>query len=167
MSEAWLNFGVIILFQMFLFIACALFVKRLPDAPSVLVRGILTGIVFGLLFDLIVGKLLGLHSYVLGFTPLFLIINATLSYGLFASTILLLQRARLVPFYIWTLAIIATYEIANLFFRVWLWEFAVPFPIFLIVLFVGYSGGAILIAVAWHLLLGYRFSFISNIPRTK
>jgi len=163
MLEAWSNFTVIIIIQLLLFIFCAYYEKRLSDAPRILGLGVFTGIIFGLLFDFIIGKLFGLHSYVLGFGVLFLILNAALSYGLFAATILLIQRVQLIHFYIWTFVIVAVYEIANHFFRVWTWEFVLSHDQFLIVLSVGYFAGAILIATVWHFFLGHRFLFIDNL----
>lgn len=144
MSEAWLDFAAMILIQFLLFIAFAFYQKRLSEVPRLLVQGFLIGIPFGLGFDLILGKYLGLSSYVLGFNAPFLIPNAILSYGLFAANILLLKQTRLRYLLLWTLFITAVYEVANLFFHVWTWEFVLPIIPFLIMLAVGYSGGAIL-----------------------
>lgn len=163
MLEDWLNFAIIILVQLLLFTAHAYYEKRLSDVPRILGYGVLIGIVFGIPFDLVVGKFFGLHSYALGFGAFFLILNATLSYGLFAANTLLMQRARLVHFYIWTIGIVAVYETTNLFFRVWTWEFALPDIAFLIVLSAGYFGGAILVAVISHVFLGHRFFFIDTV----
>lgn len=163
MSEAWLNFTIIIIIQSLLFVFYTYYEKKLSDIPHVLRLGILTGIIFGLLFDFILGKLFGLHSYALGFGVLFLILNSALSYGLFAATILLMQRARLIKFCVWTLIVTAVYEITNHFFHVWTWEFALSQVQFLIVLSVGYFAGAILIATVWHFFFGYRFLFIDNL----
>jgi hypothetical protein len=163
MSEAWLHFASIISVQFLLFIFCAFYEKKLSHISRVLGQGILTGLIFGLAFDLIVGKFLGFHSYLLGFGVSFLILNAALSYGIFAANILLLKDVRLVRFYIWTLVIVTVYEITNHFFRVWTWEFSSsPFE-FLIVLLVGYLAGAILIIMAWHLFIKYRFLFVDNL----
>lgn len=145
MSEAWLNFAAIICIQLVLFLAVAVYQKRLSDVPSILVHGLLIGIPLGLGFDLIVGKYLGLSSYVLGFGPLFLLFNALLSYGLFAATVLLLKHMRLLHLSAFTVLIMAVYEIANLFFPVWRWEFTLPIIPFLIVLVVGYVGGSIFV----------------------
>src|SRR4051812_29896173 len=103
MSEAWLHFTIVVFVQLLFFIICAYYEKRLSDIPSLLGWGVLTGIVFGTLLDRVVGEFFGLSEYELGFGAFFLIINAALSYGLFAATILLLQRARLLQFYGWTL----------------------------------------------------------------
>lgn len=145
MSEAWLDFGTMILIQFLLFVAFALHQERLSETPRLLVQGFLIGIPLGLGFDLILGNYLGLSSYVLGFNAPFLIPNAILSYGLFAANILLLQRMGWQYFLIWTLLIMAIYEIANLFFPVWSWKFNLPAIPYLIVLSIGYIGGAILV----------------------
>lgn len=160
MSEAWLNFSVVILVQFLLFLVSAYFSRRLSDVPRILGWSALIGIVMGLSFDLVLGKFFGLNSYALGFGPFFLIVNGLLSYGLFAGNILLLQQTRLVPFYISTMGIVAVYEIINYFFRVWTWEFTLPPIEFLIVLSAGYFGGALLIALTSHLVLRHRFAFI-------
>lgn len=143
MSEAWLDFVMMILIQFLIFVVFVLYRKRFSEIPRLLVQGFLIGIPFGLGFDLILGKYLGLSSYVLGFNAPFLILNAIVSYGLFAANILLLKQMRLHYLLLWTLFITAVYEVANLFFRVWTWEFSLPIIPFLIVLAVGYSGGAI------------------------
>jgi hypothetical protein len=145
MSDAWLDFATMILIQSLLFIAFALSQKRFSEVPRILAQGFLIGIPFGLGFDLILGKYLGLSSYVLGFNAFFLIPNAILSYGLFAANILLLKRMRCQYFLTWTLFITAVYEIANLFFPVWDWKINLPPIPFLIVLSIGYVGGAILV----------------------
>ena len=163
MPETWLNFSVIIFVQFLLFIICAFYEKRLSDVARILGLGILTGIVFGLLFDLVFGKFSGFHEYVLGFGVFFLILNAALSYSLFAANILLMQRLRLLQFYIWTVVIVAVYEITNYFFPVWTWEFTLSPIELLMVLSAGYFGGAILIATVWHMFLGHRFLFIDNL----
>lgn len=163
MSEAWLHFGVVIFVQFLLFIICAFHEKRLSDALRILGWGVLIGIAMGLSFDLVLGKFFGFSSYALGFGAPFLIVNGALSYGLFVGTILLLQRVRLVPFYIWTIGIVVVYEITNHFFRVWTWKFALPPIEYLIVLSAGYFGGAILVAIISHVFLGRRFFFIDNL----
>lgn len=160
--EAWLNFAVVIFTQLFLFIICALHEKKFSDAPRILGWGVLIGIVMGLSFDLVLGKLFGFSSYALGFGAVFLIVNGALSYGLFVGNILLLQRARLMQFYIWTIVIVAVYEITNYFFRVWTWKFALPPIEFLTILSAGYFGGAILVAIISHVFLGRQFFFIDN-----
>lgn len=162
MLEAWLNFAIIIFVQLLLFVIYAYYVKRISDIPRILGWGVLIGIAVGLLFDLVLGKFLGLYSYALGFGSFFLTLNGALSYGIFAANTLLLQHARFSHFYIWLIVVIAVYEITNLFFRVWTYEFVLPHIAFLAMLLVGYSAGAILAAVIWHTFLGERFFFIVN-----
>ena len=163
MPEAWLNFIIVILAQLFLFVICAYYEKKLSKVPSILGWGVLIGIVIGVPFDFVVGKFFGLHSFTLGFGLFFLIINATFSYGLFASNILTLQHVRLTHFIFWNIMIVTVYEIINSFFPVWTWEFVLSPIEFMIVLLVGYLMGAILIAVISHIFLGRRFFFIDDL----
>lgn len=144
MPEAWINFGVLLLVQLLIFVALAIYEKKLSSAWRVLTTGILIGIPFGLSFDLVLGHILGFSTYALGFDWSFLLPNAALSYGVFAATILLL---RLQPLYfcVATLLITALYEFANLFLHVWEWHFPVPVAVFPLVLGIGYVAGAVLV----------------------
>ncbi len=75
-----------------------------------------------------------------------------------------MQRARLVHFFIWTMVVGAVTEITNLFVHLWTWEFSsLPLIEYLIFLSVGYFGVAILVAVVWHVALGYRFLLIEKL----
>jgi hypothetical protein len=164
MSEAWLNFIVVIFIQFLLFIIHAYYEKKLSDAPRILVRGVLSGIVLGLLFELVLGTFFGLWSNLLGFGTFFLAVNVVLLYGLFAANTLLMQRARLAHFYIWTMIVAVVSEITNLFFHMFTWEFTYLSPIeYLIVLSAGYFGGAIFVAIISHLFFGHRFLFMDNL----
>jgi len=168
MSEAWLNFTVVIFIQFLLFVIHAYYEKKLSDVPRILGKGVLGGIVLGLFFDLIFGKFLGLWSYTLGFDALFLIPSAALMYGLFAANILLMQQARLLHFFVWIIVVGAVLDITNYIFPVWTYHF---FPVeavassieFLIVLSFAYLGTAILVAVISHVFLERRFLFIDNL----
>jgi len=145
MSGAWLNFIIVIFVQFLIFITYAYYTKKLSQVPQVLIKGILIGLIFGLSFDFVFGKLLGLHSYILGFGMPFLVLNTAVSYGFFSANILLLERIRFPHFYIWTIFIMVIYEITNFFFPVWNWGFTLePFQ-FLLVLSFGYILGAIFI----------------------
>lgn len=163
MQEPWVNFIIVFFVQFLLFIIHAWYEKKLSDIPNILGRGFLSGIVLGLLFELGLGKFLGLWSNTLGFGAFFLIFNTTLLYGLFAANTLLMQRTRLIHFYIWTMIVAAVSEITNIFFPMFTWEFAsLPLIKYLIVLSVGYFIGAILIAMTWYILLHYRFRFLTR-----
>ena len=163
MSAAWLNFATVIIIQLLLFAVLAYFFeKKLSYLPRILGRSALIGLVFGLLFDLVLGKSFGINSYMFGFSAFFLTLNGTLSYGLFAASILLLRHIRLSYFCILIILMMVVYEITNHLFPVWIWEFAFPPIQFLATLSVGYLGGAILIAFIWHHILGERFFFIDN-----
>ncbi|MDB5266029.1 MAG: hypothetical protein JWM39_742 [Parcubacteria group bacterium] len=144
MPEAWINFGILLFVQLLIFFVFALYEKKLSNVWQVLAKGIPIGIPFGLSFDLVLGKYLGLSTYALGFDMSFLILNAVLSYGIFAATILLLRRQPL-HFCVATLFITALYEFVNLFLHVWKWQFPVPIVLFPILLGIGYMVGAILV----------------------
>lgn len=150
MSEVWINFGILLLVQLFIFVAFAFYEKKLTSIWRALVKGFLIGIPFGLSFDLVLGKLLGLSTYALGFEIPFLLFNAVLSYGIFAATILLLRRQPLY-FFAATLLITALYEFANVFLRVWEWHFPVPTALFPALLGIGYLAGAVLVVGMDHL----------------
>ena len=78
---------------------------------------------------------------------------------------MLMRRARLVHFCIWITAIIAVFELTNLFIRLWTYTFAVPSLEYFVVAFVAPLGLTIVIAAAWQLSFGYRFFFIDNLIR--
>ncbi|MFA5838611.1 MAG: hypothetical protein WC849_01575 [Candidatus Paceibacterota bacterium] len=163
MTGAWLNFIIVVFLQLIFFIAHAYYEKKLAEIPRILVRSIPVGIVVGVLFDLMVGRFLGFHFYALGFGAFSLFLNGVFLYSFFVANILLMQRARLMHFCVGAIAIAMFYEIPHYFFRVWTWELPLPPYIeFLTVLLVGYVGGAILMAVCWHI-LGRRFLFIDDL----
>lgn len=150
MLENWVNFGILVFVQTVFFVACAIYVKRSSQSFLVLGRGVLIGLVVGLLFDLILGKFLGLYSYVLGFGPLFLILNGTFSYGIFSASTLLVSRAKYSHFFIWLVLLVGVYEITNAFFPVWIWEFELQGTIFGTVLLIGYAAGALIVSKIEH-----------------
>jgi len=167
MSEAWLNFSIVIFVQFLLFVIHTYYEKKLSDVPRILGKSVLGGIVFGLLFDLIFGKFLGLWSYTLGFDALFLILSAALMYGLFMANILLMQRVQLLHFFVWAIVMGVVLEITNYFFLVWTYHF---FPVGAVAssieFFIGLSldfGTAIFVAVIWHVFIGNHFLFIDNL----
>ena len=164
MSGLWLYFTVVFFMQLLLFLIHAYYEKKLANVPRVLWRGAITGIVFGPLFDL-TGKYLGLVSYALGFGPFFLILNAILLYGLFFANILLMRQARLLHFFLWTTIVVAVFETTNLFIRLWTYTFAVPSLEYFIIAFGAPLGLAMIIAITWHVLFGYRFVFIDNVTK--
>lgn len=61
MSEAWLNFAVVVFVQCMLFVAHAYFAKRVSDVPRLLGMGVLIGIMIGPLYDLVGGNFLDSH----------------------------------------------------------------------------------------------------------
>ncbi|MEI7689167.1 MAG: hypothetical protein WCI91_03205 [Candidatus Nomurabacteria bacterium] len=163
MSGAWLNFIIVVFTQLFLFLVYAYYEKKLSEIPMILGLGVLIAIVLGIPFDLIVGKFFGLHSFSLEFGIFFLIINSIFSYGLFASSILLLQNVQLSQFILWNILIISTYETTNILFPVWTWKFKLPHTEFLIILLIGYLAGAIFVVAISHILFERRFLFIDKL----
>jgi hypothetical protein len=162
MSEAWLNFSIVILVQFTLFVLFAIFQKRLSSTPTILVHGLIIGTVIGFLYDLILGKYFGLFSYSLGFDTYFLIINATLAYGIFVASVLLLQKVNIVYFVFWLSLLIMVYETANYYFPVWTYEFTLPLLPFLILLLVGHSSGAFLASLVANRFFNYQFVIEMN-----
>ena len=160
MNEHWFNFFVVILTQLVIFLIHARAEGRLREAPRILMLGVTIGIPFGFLFDLIVGKTIGFFSYSLGFASLFLIVNGALSYGFMQANVLLMDKRGLIHFYVWSVIVGALYELVNLRFPVWHWEFASSTVAIPFVIISGYFGLALLMALVWHL-LGHRFSFIT------
>ena len=163
MFGPWLDFTVVILVQLVLFIIHAWYEKRLSDVPKILAWGMGIGLLFGIVFDLVIGKYVGLYSYVLGFNITFLIPNGILSYGFMQANVLLMQKVPLPHFYIWTVLVALVYEITNYYFVVWTWEFATPKVELLIVHSLLYIGIALLMAGIWHFVIGYRFNFIEAV----
>ncbi len=148
MSAAWISFGVVIFIQFVFFVLCAFYYKKIRATPRILLLGIVLGTAIGLLYDNLLGKYFGLFSYTLGFETIFLLLNASLSYGLFVATTLLVQKVSTVHFVAWLSALIAVYEIANYFFPVWSYNFTLPLIPFFILCLVGYSSGALLASLA-------------------
>ncbi len=166
MLEAWMNFAIVVFVQLLLFIIHAYYEKKLSEVPRILGYGVLSGIALGLLFDLVLGKFFGLWSYTLGFGAFFLTLNAALLYGLFAANTLLMKQVRLLHFFIWTMVVALVFEITNLLFHSWTWEFALSPTKLLFVLSAGNFGGAVLVAVVWHM-FGHRFLFIDNLLKNN
>ena len=163
MSGLWFNFAVLILIQFVVFLIHAHYEKKLADVPRVLWQGALTGIVYGPPVDLIVGKYLGIGTYLLGFGPFFLILLAVLGWGLGFANIFLMQRARLLHFCIWMMIVIVVSEILNVFLPLWTWPFAMLSVEYVIMALVAPLVLAMIVALAWHVLFGYRFVFIDNV----
>ena len=162
MSEPWFNFAIVIASQIVLFLVVAIFEKKLVQIPNILKWGIPIGLVIGLLFDLIIGKYLGINSYVLGFGLPFLLINGAVSYGLFAATVFLFKDKHVWSFTGWIVALTLWYELTNYFFPVWKWEFALPAIPFFLVLILGYWWGAMNVALIHHFLLKKKFAIFNK-----
>lgn len=162
-SDAWLQFGVVVLIQIFLLLSYAWYMKQLTAVPRALFLGVLIGVTIGVPFDLVFGKSLGLHSYELGFGIFFLVINATFSYGVFVANIFLLRTASWQHFYFAAIVIMTMYETINYFFRVWTWHFSLQLGLFVSVLLIGYVAGATAAALLAHKFLGQRFAFLEKV----
>ena len=163
MTAPVLSFAVVLLVQLSLFLGFALYHKKFAAIPSQLGWGLLVGVVVGIPTDFVVGKLLGVYSYVLGFGPLFLLANTLFSYGLFAANVLWLRTLHLFNFYLGTVLIMGVYEVANYFFPVWHWEFVLPQAASIAVLSGGYFFGAVVVATALQVLSGRRFRFLRGV----
>jgi hypothetical protein len=159
--EAWIDFVVVGFVALAFFVACALYEKRFSDAPHLLLFGVLAGTPLGLVSDF---ALWGAYTYPLGYGLFYLTLNAAVVYGLFVATVLVLQRTRLLRFFIWITALMAVYEITNYFFTVWTYE-VTPFLCWLSFVLVGYFATAIFVALIGHLFFGYKFEFIDNLKR--
>lgn len=156
-AEAWLNFSVVIIVQLIFFLVCASYHKRLREVPKILLRGMIIGVIVGLIYDHLLGKYLGLFSYELGFGFFFLLLNAGLSYGLFAANTLVLKNVTTIYFLVWTSLLVAVYETVNYFFSVWRYEFTLPsLPLFLI-LILGYASGSLLVSLIAYKVFKYKF----------
>lgn len=143
MSAAWVSFGVVIIMQVTFLVLTALYFRK-SISLKLLFIGIVIGTPIGLLYDTLLGGYFGLFSYKLGFEIPFLMVNAALSYGLFITTALLLQRVSTIYFVAWISLLILVYEVANFFFPVWSYNFTLPLLPFFILCLVGYSSGALL-----------------------
>lgn len=165
MENAWLSFTIVALSQLILFIVYIVYTKRFSDVSSILLRAIPMGIVIGLLSDLLLGRLLGLWSYTLGFGTFSLIVAGVFIYGLFAANILLMQQAQFGNFLIWTMVTLVVYESTNYFFRTWTYLLPLPDLGLLLFLVIGYLGTAVFMAIVWHKFFEIRFNFIDTVLR--
>lgn len=167
MSGLWLNFVVLIFVQLCVFLIHAWYEKKLADVPRVLWRGALSGLVFGLPSDLIGGQYFGLATYLLGFGPLFLIPLAILGWGLGAANVLLMQKAGLLHFCLWMMVVIMVSEVVNRFFPLWTFPFANASIEYVIIALLSPLVWGMAVALAWHMLFGYRFVFVDNVLKRK
>jgi hypothetical protein len=168
MNEYWINFTAVIIIQFLLFLAHAWYEGRLREVPRILAISIAIGVPFGIAFDLVVGKVLSVYDYHLGFGLLFLTINGALSFGLMQANTLLVKQASFLHFYIWTIYIGLAYEIANVLFPVWIWGSFAPLPLRLFIVHVlGYTALALLIGLAWHITTKHKFVIITNLLNRK
>lgn len=138
----WTNFLVVISAQLVLLLLLAYSKQGLKKITFTFVlQSLFLGIVAGIIFDLVVGKYIGIFDYALDFTPMFLVLNGALSYGIWILTIRMLQSERLLQFFVWTVLIGLIYEVVNYFFRVWYWTFEGSFLYQeAVVIFVAYCG---------------------------
>jgi len=164
MTESWLNFAVVVLVALFLYILIAIYSrKKISDACHILLLGIITGAMIGTLSDLLWGKYLGLWTYSLGYTLLPLILNATLVWGLFSGSVLLMQKMSLLPFSLLVVLLMGVYEIANVFLGVWTYTLNLSLPGLLLFLLIGNLAMALCIATIWHFFLGRKFEAVAEL----
>ena len=158
LADIWINFSVVMFVQFSFFFITALYYKKLKEVPLILLYSIIIGTFVGLLYDLVLGKYLGLVSYSFGFEIPYLLLNASVSYGLFVASVLLLQSIRTLNFVTWIGIIVIIYEITNLYFPVWTYEFSLPLLPFFILCLIGYSSGALLASAIAHLIFKHPFA---------
>jgi len=167
MFEAWFNFFVIVFVQLVLFLAHALYEKKFAQIIPILSQAIFGGIVLGLSFDLLFGKFFGMYSYTVGFDFLPLLIIAVFGYGLFVAHVLLMKEVTLVNFWFRIMLVAAGFEIANVYFPTWVWEFPWTFSEYLFVQSAGNFGAAVLVAIFWHFSLSQRFTIIDKLLKSR
>jgi len=158
LPDIWINFSLVVLIQFSFFFITALYYKKLKEVPLILLYGFIIGTIVGLLYDLALGKYLGLFSYSFGFEIPYLLLNASISYGLFVASVLLLQTIRTLHFTIWLSALVIVYEITNLYFPVWTYGFTLPLIPFFIICLIGYSSGAVLASTIAYLIYKHPFA---------
>ena len=151
------NFLVVISTQLIIFLVHAYKVGELSNIKKYLLKGLALGLPFGIIFDLIVGWQLGFFDYTFGFTPLFLVVNGILSYGLMIANVYLLYHHSLWHVYSWSVVIGASYELINYFFPVWQWTFATPAIEHLAVILVAYFGLTLIMIGSAQLAYQTRF----------
>ena len=167
MSEYWINFVVVISVQCLLFVVHAHYEKKIQHVPRILLYSATIGMCFGVAFDLLIGKYIGIFSYMLGFSYSFLIVNGALSYGLMLANTLLMKDAHPFHFYLWSVCVGSVYEITNFFFPVWSWEFGTPEFEYFVVIALAYCGLAYLMALTAHFCMGTNFRIIGRTLQLK
>lgn len=149
--HGWLAYTAVIVVQALLLLFVAYRQRSLRGLGRVTVTSMLSGIVLGVVTDLVLVAYLGVYSYFLPFTSLFLVINGALAYGLMTATVRLIPLQPFLPFCAWALLICAVYELANLAFPVWHWSFFESmFVLQLLGVVAIYCGGALVMKVGWR-----------------
>ena len=156
-ANVWASFCIVVFVQLIFFLVTASYYKKWNDIPRILLYGIIIGTLLGLLYDLLLGKYLGLFSYGLGFERPYLLLNASISYGLFVASVLLLQAIRVPHFVTWLGVLVIVYEITNFFFPVWTYGFSLTLLPFFVLCLVGYSSGALLASAIAHEVFKHPF----------
>lgn len=148
----WFAYAAVIIVQALLLLFVAYRRRSLSGLGRVIVTSMLLGIILGVATDLILGVYLGVYGYYLPTTPLFLVVNGALAYGVMTATVRLIPLQPFLPFCAWALVICAVYELANLAFPIWYWSF---FENILVMELIGvaaiYCGGAIVMKVGWQI----------------
>ncbi len=159
-SDNFLNFTVVILVQLVVFILHACIVGEKQNILLYLKRGCILGLPFGIIFDLIIGKYIGIFDYQMGFETPFLILNGIGSYGLMMANVLLIRKHPALYVYLWTISLGVVYEVANYLFPVWEWTFATaPYEYFIVTL-AGYAGLSLLMTCTLRIVYGIKFRYI-------
>lgn len=151
----WLQFAFVILAQLVVFLVFV-YIKKIAWKRTLKVFGcsLLISIPFGIGFDLLVGYTIGVYSYELGFTALFLFFNGALSYGLAMASVAILDFKPFSYFYAFVLVKAVVYEVTNFVWPVWYWEFPGSFWLQeAAVIIIGYAGLAILMKLVYKRLV--------------
>jgi hypothetical protein len=148
----WAAYAAVIGVQVALLLLVAYRRRSLHGLVRVIITSIPLGIALGVATDLILGAYLGVYGYYLPMSPLFLVVNGALAYGLMTATVRLIPLQPFLPFCAWAVLICAVYELANLAFPVWYWSF---FENMIVMELLGiiaiYCGGALVMKVSWWL----------------
>lgn len=157
-TEHLLSFTIVVIIQLAFFIFHALAVGEGHKILSYLWKGMALGLPFGIIFDLLIGKVVGIYDYEIGFIWWFLIINGIFSFGFMIANVFLLQHHSLLHVLTWSSGLGIVYELTNYYFPVWEWTFATnPILELVIVVFAGYFGLVAIMMACMRLL--YKFHF--------
>lgn len=110
-TDFWVNFAVVVLVEVAVFVAFAA-IRRMPprDSIGLLASCCCAGVFVGACFDLMVGSRYGVFSYFHRIDPIFLMLNGAFSYGpaLATARIFPVTRRRMSPSPVWAVVAAAS-----------------------------------------------------------